>query len=129
MLQIELEDAQMVMHMAGTGDEEARVKLDEFRDKVEKSQTVTVLSNKEIETIKHYMDPNGDGSIDLHELEAAFKRANTSAMQDSLEQEVIPIINTLEKYMNRRAMRLVSLLVYRANFDSTRCVVLGGSVC
>merc|ERR1719324_1968935 len=104
-----------MMHMAGSGDEEAKAKLDEFRDKINQSQKVTVLTPKEIDTIKHYMDPNGDGSIDIHELEAAFKRANTSAMQDSLEVEVIPIINTLEQYMNRRAMRLVDLF---AEFDA-----------
>lgn len=114
-LGIELDEAQMIMHLAGNGDAEAKEKLDEFRNKVDLSKKTTVLSNKEIDAIRCYMDPNGDGSIDIYELEAAFKRANKTAMQDSLEGEVIPIINTLEMYMNRRAMRLIDLF---SEFDT-----------
>lgn len=39
--------------------------------------------------IRQYMDPNGDGAIDIFELEAGFKRASKSSMQDSIEDEVL----------------------------------------
>jgi len=94
---------------------DAKAKWDLYRDIVEKSKKTTVLSKNQIEMIRQYMDPNGDGAIDIFELEAGFKRASKSSMQDSIEDEVIPIINLLESYMNKRSMRLVDLF---AEFDT-----------
>ena len=48
-----------------------------------------MLSKNQIEVIRQYMDPNGDGAIDIFELEAGFKRASKSSMQDSIEDEVL----------------------------------------
>lgn len=95
--------------------EDAKARWDVYRDIVEKSKKTTVLSKNQIEMIRQYMDPNGDGAIDIFELEAGFKRASKSSMQDSIEDEVIPIINLLESYMNKRSMRLVDLF---AEFDT-----------
>jgi len=105
-LGVEQDEANCMMLIAEDDSHEdhldAKTKLDLYRDIVEKSKKVTVISKAEIDMIRHYMDPNGDGAVDIFELEAGFKRAGKSSMQDSIEDEVIPIINLLEGYMNKK---------------------------
>ena len=60
-----------------------------------------MLSKNQIEMIRQYMDPNGDGAIDIFELEAGFKRASKSSMQDSIEDEVLTTTASFFRLLKR----------------------------
>lgn len=67
------------------------------------------FSEMELTDLLRYMDPNGDGSLDVGEVNAAVRRAHLEPAAAAAESKAGKIMLKLEEVMNRENMRIIDL--------------------
>merc|ERR1711871_1258138 len=67
------------------------------------------FSEEELTNLLRYMDPNGDGDLDVQEVEDAIRRAHLDDAASAVEAEAGQIMQKLEDFMNEEHMRVIDL--------------------
>jgi Ca2+-binding EF-hand superfamily protein len=70
-----------------------------------------VFSEEELTNLLRYMDPNGDGDLDVQEVEDAIRRAHLDDAASAVEAEAGQIMQKLEDFMNEKQMRVIDLFM------------------
>ncbi len=67
------------------------------------------FSEEDLTNLLRYMDPNGDGDLDVKEVEDAIRRAHLDDAASAVEAEAGQIMQKLEEFMNEKHMRVIDL--------------------
>uniref|UniRef100_A0A7S2B085 EF-hand domain-containing protein n=1 Tax=Florenciella parvula TaxID=236787 RepID=A0A7S2B085_9STRA len=82
------------------------------------------FSEKDLTDLLRYMDPNGDGELDIQEVEDALRRAHMDPDSAAAEEKAGAIMKRLEEIMNQRQMRVIDLF-RELDDDDSGSITLG----
>mmetsp|Transcript_17631 Transcript_17631/g.53981 ORF Transcript_17631/g.53981 Transcript_17631/m.53981 type:complete len:441 (-) Transcript_17631:75-1397(-) len=68
-----------------------------------------LFSEQELTNLIRFMDPDGNGDLEVHEVKEAVTRAMQGDAANKMEQRASRVMKKLEDFMNKRQMRIIDL--------------------